>query len=444
MANDDIYNSYALGLVNRGPFEDLNQFQTDLARNNYYRIAAAPISNARFNTSTWSPWTTAGTAFAQALLSGGLNRLGQQYEAEQLQMANDLLPALYRNPESVSIPEGGDAEAFGGLIANAKRERALREAKNLERDQEMQLRFMNDLFTRRPELMPDNMKSSLGIQLEQERRAPLKDAPNGPESVQDKFSRLYNNFVAQGQPPGAATDAALKMVEADRKLLASDVTALEQSREKLRSLDNLIATAEVGVRGAGETGGAFGGIRDLASSVYAALPDVVPGAAEEAQQRASQRTLESIAPDVIAAARVAGAGAMSDREMASYLASGPSVANTPEQNTAILEKLRNLGNAARDYNDFREWYREEFGSLSGSSRVWDAYKAANPLVVDGEWNSARQPWTEFVATAMQGGAEPSRVTMADRIDPMAAQSGALPAIGSTFQGSRVVNVKKIR
>lgn len=437
---DDIYSTLFSSLSPRGSDPGLAQFQSDLERTNPYRMAAAPLLSTRFNTSTWSPMQAALVPFVQGLVGGGLQQYGSQYEARQLESVKPILAELYRDPESVAVPEGVNREAFETYREQAIRERELRKIKDAERDAEYRQRLMNDIFARNPALMPENMRAELGIDMSSTPKPEPVGAPSGPESVQGKFSRYFNNFVAQGMPPGSASEAAMKLTEADRKLVVGDVAAIEQSREKLRALDNLIATSEVGVKGAGKTGGAFGGVRELASRTLASLPAVVPGAEKEAEQRAAQRTLESTAPDVIQAARVVGSGAMSDREMAAYLGAGPSSDNTPRENQAILEKLKNVRDLARDYNDFREWYRDEFGSLARSSQLWDAYRAANPIVIDGEWNKKREPWTAFVADALSGGGR-NKVTLSSRID---AENVGLPAVGSSFQGSRVVGVRKVR
>lgn len=424
-------------------FYDLNDFEKSLQSSNYLSQAAAPVLSARFDTSTWSPQTSFGVSAAQSFLGAALNALGQKQVDDQLARTVAILPALYENPTAVAAPEGVPVQAFKGLQASAIREQALEKAKEDRTLKEMRLKIAADLFTKNPSLaaqaMPQEV-SNLGISLSN--IAPVaKPAArqDGVESIQDKFSRIFNEFVAQGQPPGAASEAAQKMIEADRKLMLGDVNAIEQSRQKLEALDNLISTAEVGVKGAGETGGAFGGARDVASSVFASLPDFIPGAAEEAKQRAAQKNLETIAPDVIAAARQVGSGAMSDREMAAYLAAGPSAKNTPLENKEILAKMKNIRDLARDYNDFREWYREQKGTLSGAAQVWDQYKKANPVVVEGEWNPQRQSWSEFIAQATLPTSD--SVQLSPTIN---SASMGLPAIGSQFQGSKVVSIKKIK
>ena len=116
MSNDDIFASlFGGGGGNSSNISDLANFQKTLGQNDYWRMAAAPVLGAKFNTSTWSPGETIGVTAGQAFLGALLNRIGQKSEAAQLAKVAEVLPELYANPRAISVPEGVDPEAFGGL-----------------------------------------------------------------------------------------------------------------------------------------------------------------------------------------------------------------------------------------------------------------------------------------------------------------------------------------
>lgn len=97
---------------------DTNAFEKTIAANDIYRQIAAPISSARYDTSTWSPGATIGVSAGQAFLSAALNEVARQNEAAQLSQVNQLLPALYKDPGSVVFPSGVDAQGGEGLRAS--------------------------------------------------------------------------------------------------------------------------------------------------------------------------------------------------------------------------------------------------------------------------------------------------------------------------------------
>lgn len=105
--------------INAADDSGLNLFRKTVAGNDYWRAAAAPVLGAKFDTSLWSPGQTLATTAGQAFLGGILNALGQRDEARQLESVASVLPKLYSDPNSVTVPEGVDPEAFGQLKLSA-------------------------------------------------------------------------------------------------------------------------------------------------------------------------------------------------------------------------------------------------------------------------------------------------------------------------------------
>lgn len=97
----------------------LNAFKNNLGQTDYYKMAAAPLLSAKFDTSTWSPMESFGATAAQSFLGTALQMLGQKSESDQLLKAAAVLPQLQRDPVSVGVPEGVDPGAFAALKMSA-------------------------------------------------------------------------------------------------------------------------------------------------------------------------------------------------------------------------------------------------------------------------------------------------------------------------------------
>lgn len=275
---------------------------------------------------------------------------------------------------------------------------------------------------------------------------PLSRFPDSGESLQSKFKRLQQEQLDMGIPGGAATEAASRQLEAERKALKESVDRVAISRQKSNDLNQLAATAEAGIEGAGQTGGALGPARDILSSIYAIGND------EERDQRASQALLDSIGPDIIKASRDAGSGATSDNEMRTYLSAGPSSSKTPEANIILTQKMRKLAEIEGEYGDFLDTYREETGTTYGADKYWQTYKASNPIFISTDQgtvvNPSRMPWQEFdFNTKTQGGY--SEATQDRSASGLATKATApTPPVGFEFSGKINANgdygIRKIR
>lgn len=99
----------------------LNAFKNNLGQSDYYKMAAAPLLSAKFDTSTWKPAESFAATAAQSFLGTALQMLGQKSESDQLLKAAAVLPQLQRDPMSVGVPEGVDPGAFAALKMDAIR-----------------------------------------------------------------------------------------------------------------------------------------------------------------------------------------------------------------------------------------------------------------------------------------------------------------------------------
>ena len=129
MADSDAILAALLGTGGAG-LDPLSNFQKATASNDMLKMAAAPVLQAKFDNSTWSPLQTFGTSAAQAFLGTLLHGLGQRQEDEQLMKVAAVYPQLAKDPLSVAVPEGVDSTAFNALrLGQLQKNAALEEAR---------------------------------------------------------------------------------------------------------------------------------------------------------------------------------------------------------------------------------------------------------------------------------------------------------------------------
>lgn len=343
--------------------------------------------------------------FGDAKQRGNLFQIGQALEQRKLQNEIEKLTQV-KNAESLN--QVGNDVIKGLLSANPKEREA---AGNIARTLGLGA------------LAPESPAMAVPVGAPAKRKGLFGDG----ETIADKLETLTQRYIEAGAAPSAAGDMAARAIEADRIANRAQAKRIEDIRTRLSNFDEIISTARAGVQGAGETGGALGGVRDLASRAYA----MVSG--DEQKQRDAQALLESISPDIIKLNR--SPGAQSDREMAAYLAGGPSTSKTPSENMAILERMEAVRQLEGEYADFLDTYLAERGDLRGADELWQQYKAANPLFIDKDGalapNTQRQPWTQF---DFSGGSQSPAA--APEVTRLGIPEGAMPT-GRTAGGKPV-------
>lgn len=422
---------------------DLEDFAKAIAANDIFSEMADPLISFRPDTFTavagdpsvgvypkvrsMSPWESLATTFATSLGGGLLKNYGKQQQADQISALTNILPSLIADPTSVAMPEGMDEAAFGSIKNRAIAAEAEADRKTKERQEEKNFDKQKTLMTlvavaKTPEgraaamslardfnMLPDGYEippivqgvpdasssGSLGAEITPDDAPPAPGlfAGSGIPSLKDK----YDSYIVHAQTklglkgPQAKTYAD-RLIEGDRKALLGSVDQISEARKKAALLEDLANTAEVGVSGAGETGGALGGVRDVASKLYAVVSPT------ETQQRTAQSMLDSIAPDIVKAGR--SPGAVTDYENRLLIKSGPSSVNTPEANRALISKMRAQARVETEYADFLEAYKAEKGTTQGAQKLWSKYKAAHPIVDPntGDFNAERPSWFDFFAT----------------------------------------------
>jgi len=118
---------------------DVMGFAQQISASNPYRLAGQGLAGARFDTRSWSPLESFGTALAQAFVGGALNNYGQQQDARQIRAVTSVLPDLTSNPLEVATPEGVDDSAFDILRLNVASKNMMREKQATSKLAELQL-----------------------------------------------------------------------------------------------------------------------------------------------------------------------------------------------------------------------------------------------------------------------------------------------------------------
>lgn len=237
-----------------GDFADLNEFQNTLAKNNYYRLAAVPLLQTKFDTSTWSPVQSFGATALQSFLGSALNSLGQNYEAQQLAKVVPVLGDVYANPAQTPVPEGVDPEAFQQLQMSAIRENALREARDRQADKDLKQRLFGEMFIRNPvaaqQLMPDVAKDfAVKLDLQQ---MPTQTPVTAMDVALQKFGgdeALAREYVKLTDPEFKAAQLAFDKAEKEntaatgaRSISPSDtLTFVTKQFDDAKNLDSIEA-----------------------------------------------------------------------------------------------------------------------------------------------------------------------------------------------------------
>lgn len=395
---------------------DLAGFNQNVMANDPYGLIGKSLMEWQPNYSTFNAGESALTAFGKAFMGGLMQNYAQNRAADQVTKVVNVLPQLRSNPLGVGAPEGVDLGAFNMLRGSAiLKNEALKEtdkAKDENRIASLLGAVLPDMVKGRTLSAKDalaiatseNPKDAfldLGSSLEkQTKAAPAIFDNNNPlaterQATSTKLKAYYQEFLDSGMPPVQAASAAKQQVEGEIKANNKSFDEAKTAREAAQKLMSMAETANAGMSRAGQTGSE---LASLYEKTIATLAPYLPGEQAEAiEQSTGDALLQSITPEAIATARPPGVGAMSDREMKVYLSVAPGVDKTPQQNAAIVNKIKSVANVYADYADFVDAYREaNSGSAIGADKKWMEYKRAVPMFNEsGEIDETRPSWQEY-------------------------------------------------
>lgn len=210
----------------------------------------------------------------------------------------------------------------------------------------------------------------------------------GGNALQAKLDALIARGIQMGMTPNQAAQYAEKNIRVDRKATDAAQKVIDESRQRAGKLEQVATTARAGVEGAGMTGGALGGVREVASKGFAIVSP------SEQEQRDYQKILDSVRPNVINMLK--SPGAVSDFESNLLMGSGPSSVNTPTENKKLIEGMETIANLEADYADFVETYITQKGSSVGADTLWRQYKSEQ-VFPEGKYNPYRTDWASWLA-----------------------------------------------
>jgi len=155
----------------------------------------------------------------------------------------------------------------------------------------------------------------------------------------------------QGLPPARADIARQRAGEQAQKYLQDNASVVNQGAEVLNQLEQF---GELNRKS--RTGALYEG------SLASFMPESLRGADE--------KVMQSITSDLAPKKRIAGSGTTSDRDIALYLQSLPSIEKGGDVNQQIRENYRTQYEKANAKLQFMQNYFDQYGHLNGADALW--------------------------------------------------------------------------
>lgn len=155
----------------------------------------------------------------------------------------------------------------------------------------------------------------------------------------------------QGLPPARADIARQRAGEQAQKYLQDNASVVNQGAEVLNQLEQF---GELNRKS--RTGALYEG------SLASFMPESLRGADE--------KVMQSITSDLAPKKRIAGSGTTSDRDIALYLQSLPSIEKGGDVNQQIRENYRKQYEKANAKLQFMQNYFDQYGHLNGADALW--------------------------------------------------------------------------
>lgn len=155
----------------------------------------------------------------------------------------------------------------------------------------------------------------------------------------------------QGLPPARADQMKQRAYEQAQKYLQDNAAIVSQGADVLNQLEQFGALNQQS-----RTGAFYEGM----------LPQFMTGQDEQ--------VMKSITADLAPKKRIAGSGTTSDRDIALYLQSLPSVEKKGEVNRQIRENYRQQYERANAKLQFMQNFFDQYGHLNGADAMWEKQK----------------------------------------------------------------------
>jgi len=244
-------------------------------------------------------------------------------------------------------------------------------------------------------------------------------------SILDEVSREANNLMDQGFEPAQAAITSRQIYSEKKEQLGRQYKRVEEAQkaaDTARTLADQIQSQldEVGYTGTG------GGMAQFGAKIAGAL-----GNESQRKKKAAGENVETFAKDAIAQFGSVFKGPMSDRDVQIMLKGTPSLTNEPETNNDILNRWRFASEVQQRYVDFMYDAQEKGIPVAKAEKMWSDVRKKSPYVVkNGDKWEMNKSWigqeAESGASGSWGG------------------GSAVPAVGGSFNGQKVISVTKIR
>lgn len=174
----------------------------------------------------------------------------------------------------------------------------------------------------------------------------------------------------QSLPPARADQMKQRAYEQAQKYLQDNAAVVSQGAEVLNQLEQFGALNQQERTGAG---------------YESFLPKFLTGE--------NELVMKSITADLAPKKRIAGSGTTSDRDIALYMQSLPSIENRGEVNRKIRENYRQQYERANAKLQFMQSYFDQYGHLNGADAMWEKQKSkimpkSNTTAMQGLFNQA--------------------------------------------------------
>lgn len=188
--------------------------------------------------------------------------------------------------------------------------------------------------------------------------------------------KARSNFGFEVTTPDGTTIRQGAFGKQDQKNVANRVTAQQElaaSASDLKSTVKMLRDANNTTGYTGIGGGFYDGVD---STLEQFGLDVLPGSPR------SRSIMRSGGLDVALEKVSKTKGAISNAEMALFMAASPGLQTTPEGNAAILDMAEAIADRQISKSEQMEKWRQQNGTLDGFEVAWSRYIEANPIILD--------------------------------------------------------------
>lgn len=404
----DYLNDFVTSLLSEGTQKSLSE------QNPYLQIKQAPdlLSQGVLQAVSKSPGKYSmgealGLALGGGLASGVLGNLGQSYQND---LTNKYLDAV--------TGTGGFEQLPSGLFGQAQLQQKLFQLNNASKEAEAlrELKKAKELagFNSRQEIAktilskaidnpraakkafaeyPDLFASFLGVETQAPTAQKIEtagekladatgtEAPKVAEgrgvegTILDQMLAEANRITESSDvSPEQALITARQAFTEKREQLGRQYTRIEEANKQAGELRSLSDQARMAIQDAGYTGPGGEALQSLAG-----LGSLVSGGQQ--QKYSAGQQLQNMQSAVIAIQGRAFKGPMSDRDVAIMLRAAPSLTNTEEANSAIIEKWDYAATLQDQYADFMREKQDAGVPVSKAEAEWQKIKKDNPYVI---------------------------------------------------------------